>query len=327
MQKNILFISTFFCLLLSQVVCAQQWSNINMNNIWNLNSGNVGIGKTNPLSKLDVLGEIRSSLTGVSNLRLICGGYATLFRNDGRYTHFLLTNKNDINGSWNNLRPLVIDNETGDISIANRKFFVRHNSGMTGIGTDNPVSELDVLGEIRSTLKGGVANVRLVGGNYALMLRNDGNDFHFLLTNKSDINGIWNQLRPFRINNQTGDVFLGNENLFISPTTGFVGIGYTTPTAKLDVNGDIRATEVKVCLNQGCDYVFEENYNLMPIQELKNFIDVNKHLPEVAPAKIMERDGINLSEMNALLLKKIEELTLYIIQQQEDIEELKKQLN
>ena len=103
---------------------------------------------------------------------------------------------------------------------------------------------------------------------------------------------------------------------------GNVGVGYTNPTAKLDVNGIVRATDVKVCLNQGCDYVFEKDYKLMPLKELSTFVKTKKHLPEVAPAAIMESEGINLSEMNALLLKKIEELTLYIIEQNERIENL-----
>lgn len=112
----------------------------------------------------------------------------------------------------------------------------------------------------------------------------------------------------------------------IEITNGNVGIGTKNPTSSLDVIGSIRAHEVKVCLNQGCDYVFEENYNLMPLSELSTFVKTNKHLPEVATAAEMESEGINLSEMNALLLKKIEELTLYIIQQNDEIQLLKTKL-
>jgi len=86
--------------------------------------------------------------------------------------------------------------------------------------------------------------------------------------------------------------------------------------------GVIRAHEVRACLSQGCDYVFAEDYKLMNLNDLSNFIKTNKHLPEVAPAAQMEAEGINLSEMNALLLKKIEELTLYTIMQQEMLEKL-----
>ena len=110
-------------------------------------------------------------------------------------------------------------------------------------------------------------------------------------------------------------------------TNGYVGFGTDNPTVKLDVVGIIRAHEVKVCLNQGCDFVFDKDYKLMPLQDLSSFIDENKHLPEIAPAAEMENEGINLSEMNAKLLQKVEELTLYLIQQNKEIENLKAIVN
>ena len=110
------------------------------------------------------------------------------------------------------------------------------------------------------------------------------------------------------------------QNGNIAVMNGNIGIGTTNPTAKLDVIGIIRAEEVKVCLNQGCDFVFDKNYNLMSIKDLNSFIAENKHLPEIAPAAEMENEGINISEMNAKLLQKIEELTLYIIDLNERIE-------
>ncbi|GCC50446.1 hypothetical protein SanaruYs_06610 [Chryseotalea sanaruensis] len=106
--------------------------------------------------------------------------------------------------------------------------------------------------------------------------------------------------------------------------SGNVGIGTTNPDAKLAVKGTIHAEEVKVDLQvPGPDYVFEPTYQLPSLIEIENYIKTNKHLPEVPSAKEMETNGINLSEMNMLLLKKVEELTLYMIKTSKQVEELK----
>jgi hypothetical protein len=77
----------------------------------------------------------------------------------------------------------------------------------------------------------------------------------------------------------------------------------------------VHAKEVKVDLNvPGPDYVFEKDYNLMSLEEIKAYIEKHKHLPEVPSAKEMETNGVNLSEMNMILLKKVEELTLHVIE-------------
>jgi hypothetical protein len=67
-------------------------------------------------------------------------------------------------------------------------------------------------------------------------------------------------------------------------------------------------------IEQGPDYVFEKDYDLLSLSELETYITQNKHLPEVPSAKEMEAEGLNLKEMNLLLLKKVEELTLHLIE-------------
>jgi len=121
--------------------------------------------------------------------------------------------------------------------------------------------------------------------------------------------------------------------------TGNVGIGYfpAAPTAKLSVNGQvfvntscapsdaqlavngrIYATSVKVELPDGAgcfpDYVFEAHYKLRPLLELESYIKFNKHLPDVPSATQVEANGIDIAEMDAILLRKVEELTLYMIE-------------
>jgi len=105
---------------------------------------------------------------------------------------------------------------------------------------------------------------------------------------------------------------------------GNVGIGTTdTHGYQLAVNGTIHSKEVLVDLNNWPDYVFKKDYALMPLSEIKNYIDQNYHLPEIPSAVEVEKDGINLGEMNKVLLKKVEELTLYLIEKDKQINDLK----
>ena len=117
---------------------------------------------------------------------------------------------------------------------------------------------------------------------------------------------------------------IGDGNQFHLLSSGLVGIGTATPDSKLTVNGTIHSSEVKVDLSvPGPDYVFEENYNLRSLEETEAYIKTNKHLPEIPSAKEMEANGVQLGEMNMLLLKKIEELTLHLIEKDKEIEVLK----
>jgi len=115
---------------------------------------------------------------------------------------------------------------------------------------------------------------------------------------------------------------------------GNVGVGVEFPTEKLAVNGLIRAKEVKVETLNWPDYVFQPTFRLTPLAEVEQYITKNGHLPEIPSAAQIENEGLKLGEMNKLLLKKVEELTLYLIEkdkndmkQQNEINELKKRLD
>jgi hypothetical protein len=119
-----------------------------------------------------------------------------------------------------------------------------------------------------------------------------------------------------------------SNDIYNYPFTGKVGIGLipdASSTSKLQVDGTIAAREVKVTLNTFPDYVFENSYKLLSLKELESFISLNKHLPEIPSAnEVMLNKGIELGDMQTKLLQKIEELTLYIIDQDKKIEELQK---
>jgi len=97
---------------------------------------------------------------------------------------------------------------------------------------------------------------------------------------------------------------------------------------KLSVYGKATASEFTVtALNQWPDYVFEKDYHLKPLSEVKKFIEQNKHLPNIPAAAEIEKSGVPLGDMSKRLMEKVEELTLYIIQLQEQVDELKKKDN
>ncbi|GHE56694.1 hypothetical protein [Roseivirga thermotolerans] len=104
-----------------------------------------------------------------------------------------------------------------------------------------------------------------------------------------------------------------------------VGIGTTSPSEKLEVNGTIRSKKVKVEASPWPDYVFSSDYKLRPLKELEQFVQQNQHLPEVPSAKEIEINGQDLGDIQAVLLKKIEELTLYLIDENKENEALKKE--
>ena len=149
-------------------------------------------------------------------------------------------------------------------------------------------------------------------GAGAIMFLGNGGNMDFLISNNSpsaNVNVNWGV--PKMTINRNGNVGIGNAN----------------SDAKLTVTGQVHAQEVKVSVTApGPDYVLENDYPLSSLEEIKNYIDQNKHLPEVPSAKEMEKNGVQLGEMNMLLLKKIEELTLYQIDANRKIEILQREI-
>jgi hypothetical protein len=184
-------------------------------------------------------------------------------------------------------------------------------AGHVGIGTEDPGARLTVIGN-----GGGNVDVAVNG--------------RIATGDASSSGGVWlNGARTMFIgqNSPTAiGMYTNGDWRFVVNNEGNVGIGTTSPGSfKLAVNGKIWAQEVNVAMtNPGPDYVFEPTYNLLPLSEVESYIKANKHLPEVPSAKQMEEEGLNLKEMNLMLLKKVEELTLHLIEQEKKANELEK---
>jgi len=109
----------------------------------------------------------------------------------------------------------------------------------------------------------------------------------------------------------------------IEDKNGFVGIGTTTPLAKLSVNGNILANEIKIKTNiEVPDYVFDPTYQLPKLSAIEEYVKTHRHLPEIPSANEIQKDGVDLTQMNLTLLKKVEELTLHAIDNEKKRKEL-----
>lgn len=202
-------------------------------------------------------------------------------------------------------------------------------NGDVGIGTNNPTSKLEIQSEGAHYSGEGSLTIKDITNRGTMVLESvldQPTDFVFKNNNRLS----WVMSTRGSSDNYALRFFPSqNGNNWTNPvmsllTNGNVGIGTSNPDMKLTVKGKIHAEEVKIDLNVPApDYVFKRDYNLRSIEEVENFIKQYNHLPEIPSAMDFEQNGIMQAEMDMNLLKKIEELTLYTIQQQKEIEELK----
>nr|WP_299170386.1 tail fiber protein [uncultured Allomuricauda sp.] len=201
------------------------------------------------------------------------------------------------------------------------KTIINPQGGNVGIGTNNPSEKLEVKGKIY--LNSGPDDDGVYWARHNMTMGTIPGSYNhnvFMLKPGGSSNGfLHSKLEMYVANSENSHenkvrIHTYGNSFF---NGGNVGIGTTYPDSKLTVKGDIHAEEVKVDLSvPGPDYVFKEGYDLKSLEEVQNYIKENGHLPNIPSAQEMEANGIQLGEMNMKLLEKIEELTLYTLQQE-----------
>ncbi len=255
------------------------------NNVYLL-SGMVGIGTSQPVAQLD-LADIYEA--GGQNLRVGNDAYLT----DVDKSHTL--------GIFSQSRP-----ERGSVMLGNGGPVLSGADGKLGIGTPEPVASLELSSNLGNGNHTGLCLSDADLHRWFIGMKGGGSSEHDLLIgNFSKLNSGYDE---FLVLKPAGQLGIGTKETY----------GY-----RLAVNGAIITEEVTVKVSENWpDYVFEPGYVPLPISELNAFIEKNRHLPGIPSKASLDDQGLRLGEMECLLLKKIEELTLYIIRQEDRIEEL-----
>jgi hypothetical protein len=314
-----------------------QWATDNPPHLY-YNSGNVGIGTSSPTDKLEVYnGNIvinRQNDGGWTKLIFNSAGVTlgTLYNTGGAPDmHLDAVRSIFFTASMSNTTPAnpVRIGPGGGMSIgvanASLNMYDIPSDGLVvggnvGIGTTTPSNRLTVVATAED-----VAQFKNVStANTRILVANNTGQINLGIGSANPNGYLWCS---------TGKIFIGDDGS--SPTmfvdgmsNGNVGIGTTdTKGYKLAVNGSAIFTKavVKLYANWG-DYVFDKDYHLPSLQEIEQFIQTHKRLPEMPSAAEVEKNGLDLGDNQTLVVKKIEELTLYIINQQKQIDELKLEL-
>lgn len=272
-------------------------------------AGNVGIGTTQPTEKLDVRGGAKID----STLRV---GDSILINNSARVGEDLRVNGNAyIEGSLT--LPLLVNPVPANPEV----LFIDPSGELKRGGGDVKSLAYEPFPQLMPCLTDGNGNTI-----YASPTWQHGPEKIFVLNNQCipDVKLGVGVIPTAKVHIQTTPNF-NTTPIIVEKVVN----GSTTPykLMQLDNTGLLYAREVKVNLDSFWpDYVFEENYDLLSLEEVKSFVDQNGHLPNVPSAQEMEENGVNVSETSVMLMEKVEELTLYLIQLQEQLKQQQEML-
>ncbi|WP_419699081.1 hypothetical protein [Mucilaginibacter sp. NFX135] len=302
---------TVFALLTFSHFSQAQWTTAG-NNIYNSNTGNVGIGINSGTAKFAVYQPTALGSAAKNNLLLSSTGGSTT--NSVQNNIWLVRNAAGSDFTTSRLHDgISIDGSYISPQTDTRTWWER-----------DPTSDVQSWGTAASTY------LTIKQGNLGLGTTNPAAKLDVTVSSSTYTNNIkFGDATPGYLTSGTVGIFMSNNvgsPVFTVLHTGNVGIGQTNPQNKLDVNGRIHSQSVVIDMLGWSDYVFKKDYQLRPLSEVKDYIDQNQHLPEIPSEQEMIKKGLDVSEMNKLLMKKVEELTLYLIEKDKEVNDLKSRM-
>jgi hypothetical protein len=297
-------------------------------NVMQIKDGKVGIGTILPTEKLDVVGNAKISSYSPTLI-------LQRDNNTGGYIQGIQTKLLDGTNNW---FSGVLGDSSSNSSVwrvskgdYNNPYLSVFDNGYVAIGDATPYAPLGILKAATSTSHIFFGNPLATAGQASAKLT-------FAGTGIQHTGFAWIPGTTFD-NGKLNLSFGGSNDSSLNPvkmtfqSDGKVGIGSTNPDEKLTVKGKIHAEEVRIDLLVPADYVFQKyytgksslkaDYTMPTLDEVAKYTKVNNHLPSMPSAEEMKKNGVELGEMNNLLLQKIEELTLYMIEMKKEVNTIK----
>ncbi|HFK5502590.1 TPA: hypothetical protein ACG0AG_001276 [Elizabethkingia anophelis] len=278
------------------------------------NTGFVGIGTTNPISNLEIasptatltLSTNQASGTAENPLypKIDFLGYAN-------WPKARITAAEQTYNTHGSKLSFLVNDGTGATSL--KEMMTINQDSKVGIGITNPTSKLEVYNEASKSHLTLSANDNSANDLSRI-------DLDYKIQNKDHIVG---RISSFYLDSGNGGT--GGLRFFTREAGQLTEKMMIAPNGNISVSNKLEAREIKVTTTPTADFVFEDSYKLPDLESVEKHIKEKKHLPEIASAAEMQKDGVNIGNFQIKLLQKIEELTLYQIQLNKEVTNLKQE--